>query len=38
VLLAMVAGMLYWRTLEPLGRLLHRREIRILNTVTAEQE
>jgi ABC-2 type transport system permease protein len=37
-LLATLAAMLYWRTLEPLGRLLHRREIKILNTVTAEQE
>ena len=38
VLLAMLTAMLYWGTLEPLGRLLHRREIKILNTVTAEQE
>jgi len=38
VLLALLTAMLYWRTLEPLGRLLHRREVKILNTVTAEQE
>ena len=38
VLLAMLTAMLYWRTLEPVGRLLHRREVKILNTVTAEQE
>jgi hypothetical protein len=38
VLLAMLTAMLYWRTLEPIGRLLHRREVKILNTVTAEQE
>lgn len=37
-LLAGLAALLYWRTLAPLGRLLHRREIKILNTVTAEQE
>jgi hypothetical protein len=38
VLLAIVSATVYWQTLEPLGRLLHRREIKILNTVTAEQE
>jgi ABC-2 type transport system permease protein len=38
VLLAALTAILYWRTLVPLGRLLQRREIRILNTVTAEQE
>jgi len=38
VLLAMLTVVLYWQTLEPLGRLLQRREISILNTVTAEQE
>jgi len=38
MLLATLTAMLYWRTLEPLGRLLQRREIKILNTVTAEQE
>jgi ABC-2 type transport system permease protein len=37
-LLAGLIAMLYWRTLEPIGRLLQRREIKILNTVTAEQE
>jgi ABC-2 type transport system permease protein len=37
-LLAMLTATLYWQTLGPLGRLLHRREIGILNTVTAEQE
>lgn len=38
ILLAGLAAVLYWQTLEPLGRLLQRREIKILNTVTAEQE
>lgn len=38
VLLATLTAILYWRTLGPLGRLLQRREIRILNIVTAEQE
>ena len=38
LLLAGSAALLYWRTLAPVGRLLHRREIKILNTVTAEQE
>jgi hypothetical protein len=37
-LLAGLATWAYWRTLAPLGRLLHGREIKILNTVTAEQE
>jgi hypothetical protein len=37
-LLATGAATLYWQTLGPLGRLLQRREIKILNTVTAEQE
>ncbi len=37
-LLATEAATLYWQTLGPLGRLLQRREIKILNTVTAEQE
>ena len=37
-LLATLTAILYWQTLEPLGRLLQRREIKILNTVTAEQE
>ena len=38
MLLAGLTALLYWQTLEPMGRLLHRREIKILNTVTAEQE
>jgi hypothetical protein len=37
-LLATLTAILYWQTLGPLGRLLQRREIKILNTVTAEQE
>ncbi|MEI2723371.1 MAG: hypothetical protein V9H26_07455 [Verrucomicrobiota bacterium] len=37
-LLATLTALLYWQTLAPLGRLLQRREIKILNTVTAEQE
>lgn len=38
VMVAGLAALLYWQTLAPLGRLLHRRELKILNTVTAEQE
>jgi hypothetical protein len=38
VLLATLTAILYWRSLEPLGQLLHRREMRILNIVTVEQE
>jgi hypothetical protein len=38
LVLAPLAAVLYWQTLAPLGRLLQRREIRILNRVTAEQE
>jgi len=38
VLLATLTATLYWRTLGSFGRLLQQREIRILNTVTAEQE
>jgi hypothetical protein len=38
LMLAPLAALLYWQTLAPLGRLLQRREIRILNRVTAEQE
>jgi len=38
MLLAMLTAILYWQTLGAFGRLLQRREIRILNTVTAEQE
>jgi hypothetical protein len=38
LLLATLAALLYWQTLAPLGGLLQRREIKILNRVTAEQE
>ena len=38
MLLATLTAVLYWQTLGPLGRLLQRREMKILNTVTAEQE
>lgn len=38
MLLAGLTAILYWQSLEPFGRLLQRREIKILNTVTAEQE
>ena len=38
VLLAGLAALLYWRTLEPIGRLLQRREKRILEVVTREVE
>ena len=38
VLLATLTALLYWGTLGPLGRLLQRREIKILNIVTAVQE
>lgn len=38
LLLAVGAGVLYWQTLEPLGRLLQRRETKILQTITAEVE
>jgi hypothetical protein len=34
VLLATLTAMLYWQTLEPTGRLLHRREVKIHNPVT----
>ena len=37
-LLTAVAVLLYWFTLEPLGRLLQRREQKILQTVTQEVE
>jgi hypothetical protein len=37
-LLAALTATLYWQTLGAYGRLLQRREIKILNTVTAEQE
>jgi len=38
VLLAVLAMILYWQTLAPLGRLLHRRETKILSVVTVEVE
>jgi len=38
VLLATMTAILYWQTLGLFGRLLQRREIKILNIVTAEQE
>jgi hypothetical protein len=38
VLLAALSALLYWRTLPPLGRLLQRREQRILQVVTQEVE
>jgi hypothetical protein len=38
VLLAILSGVLYWQTLEPLGRLLQRREQTILQVVTQEVE
>ncbi len=38
LLLAALAALLYWQTLAPLGRLLHRRETKILGVVTVEVE
>lgn len=38
LLLAALSAFLYWQTLQPLGRLLERREQRILEVVTAEAE
>jgi hypothetical protein len=38
IALAALVALVYWRTLGPLGRLLHRRETKILNVVTAEVE
>jgi hypothetical protein len=38
VLLAAAGALGYWLTLEPLGRLLQRREQRILHVVTQEVE
>jgi hypothetical protein len=38
LLLATLSAVLYWRTLEPLGRLLQRREKAILQVVTQEVE
>jgi hypothetical protein len=37
-LLAAIVAMIYWRTLPPMGRLLHRRETRILQTVSESIE
>ena len=36
--LALVMAVIYWQTLAPLGRLLHRRETKILATVSVEVE
>jgi len=36
--LAMLTGLAYWQTLGPLGRLLQRRETKILSVVTVEVE
>lgn len=36
--LAAAAALAYWRSLEPLGRLLHRRETLVLDVVAAEVE
>jgi hypothetical protein len=38
VVLAILSGVLYWRTLAPMGRLLQRRERNILQRVTQEVE
>jgi len=38
VMLLAVLALVYWQTLGPLGRLLQRRETRILSTVTVEVE
>lgn len=38
VILAALTWLLYWQTLGSYGRLLQQREMKILNTVTAEQE
>jgi hypothetical protein len=38
VLLAAGAALAYWQSLEPLGRLLQRRETKILSVVTVEVE
>ena len=38
VLLAALAAILYWQALAPLGRLLYRRETKILSVVTVEVE
>jgi ABC-2 type transport system permease protein len=38
VIMAALTALFYWQTLGSYGRLLQQREIKILNTVTAEQE
>ena len=38
IALATLMGLVYWQTLEPLGRLLQRRETKILGAVTVEVE
>jgi hypothetical protein len=38
LLLAAIMAVVYWRTIAPLGRLLHKRETRILEIVSAEVE
>jgi len=38
MLLAAVAAVIYWQSLDPLGRLLYRRETKILAVVTVEVE
>jgi hypothetical protein len=38
IVVAALAGVVYWRALGPLGRLLYRREGAILQAVTVEQE
>ncbi len=38
ILMAVLSALLYWQTLEPLGRLLQRREQEILQVVTQEVE
>jgi ABC-2 type transport system permease protein len=38
IVLAALSGVVYWQTLEPLGRLLQRREKRVLEVVTQEVE
>jgi hypothetical protein len=35
---AALAAFVYWKTLDPIGRLLHRREIQILSVVTVDVE
>jgi hypothetical protein len=38
LMLAVAAGFVYWQALDPLGRLLQRREMKILSVVTVEVE